>query len=68
MTIKEALEAGCSLDYKDLSLCDLKKYSSGRQNCERRYQVYSNDFREIYSSAEKAIAKFFELKDKRNGS
>jgi hypothetical protein len=68
MTIKEALEAGCSLDYKDLSLCDLRKYSAGRQNCERRYQIYSNDFREVYTSLDKAVKKFFELKEKRNGS
>lgn len=63
MTIKEALDAGCSLEYKDLCLCDLTKFSSGRQDCARRFQIYSNDFRETYSSFDKAVEKFFELKE-----
>ena len=63
MTIKEALDAGCSLEYKDVCLCNLTKFSSGRQNCERKYQVYSNGFRETYGSLHKALEKFFELKE-----
>lgn len=61
MTIKDILDSGHSLDYKDLSLCDLQHWSSGRQKCDRRFQIYSNHFKQIYSSQQEAIDKFLEL-------
>lgn len=61
MRIEDIIDSGCSLDYKDLVLCDLSKYSAGRQNCQRRFQVYSTEFKEIYSSQKEAIDKFCEL-------
>ena len=60
---KKLLEDGCSIEYMDISLCDLKNYVPWykRQN-KSVYQVHSNKFTEVYNHIDPAIEKFIELK------
>ena len=54
---------GNDIDYKDISLCDLRNHVPwyrGKKN--GIYQVHSNKFSQIYYDLNEAIAKFLELK------
>lgn len=55
---------GCSVEYKDISLSDLRNYFYWMKNKKRVYQVHSNKFTEVYESLDEAIDKFLELKGK----
>ncbi len=61
-SIKNVIKSGCSVDHKDLSICDLRNYCYWMKNRERVYQVHNNKFSEIYSDINEAIDKFLELK------
>ena len=64
---KKLLDSGCSIEYMDISLCDLKNYVPWykRQN-KSVYQVHSNKFTEVYHNIDAAVKKFIELKEAKN--
>lgn len=61
MLYSECLENGVALQFKDVSLCDLKHEKKISDVIERRYQVWSPKFTHIYSNRELAVEKFIEL-------
>lgn len=68
MNLEDCLAKRGYIDYKDITLCDLSKFRSGRTNCERKFQVHSKGFCEVYHCKELAINKFLELKRKNYGA
>lgn len=57
------LKNGSSIDYKDISICDLRNHCYWLKKRERGYyQVHSNKFTAIYEDINEAIEKFLELK------
>jgi hypothetical protein len=59
---KSAVLDGCTLEYKDVSLCDLRVSCPWKKNHTNVFQVYARDFANVYSSLDDAIKKFSELK------
>ena len=57
------LKHGSSIDYKDISICDLRYQCYWLKKRDRGYyQVHSNKFTAIYEDINEAIEKFLELK------
>ena len=62
---KAAIRDGCTVEYKDITLCDLRNFCYWMKNKERVFQVHSNKFTAIYSSLDEAVDKFIELRNNR---
>jgi hypothetical protein len=61
----EVIIKGNDINYKDISLCDLRNYVPWYRNKKNGiYQVHSNKFSQIYYNLDDAINKFLELKGK----
>lgn len=62
-TYKKLLDEGCSIEYMDISLCNLKNYLTWYKRSNKSvYQVHSNTFTQVYKDPNEAIEKFLELK------
>jgi hypothetical protein len=65
-SIKTLLKGGCSVQYGQLSICDLRHFVHSRENLDKIYQVDCNDskfvFTQIYANLNTAIDKFCLIK------
>ena len=56
------LDLGISLQYKGVSLADLRNFNvTNVTGLSRKYQVHSDRFSQIYNDIDKALDKFMEL-------
>lgn len=60
--IKDLLFEGYTITWKDLSICDLRRYLPHRDNHARVYQVDCFKFTEIYKDIDQAVNKFLSLR------
>ena len=63
---KSVVFSGCAIEYKDISLCNLRNYVPSRNGMSRTYQVHSRKlkFSKIYKNIDEAVSMFLELKRK----
>lgn len=59
---KSVVLDGCTVEYKDVSLCDLRVFCPWKRNHENVFQVHARGSSDIYSSIDDAVKKFLELK------
>lgn len=59
--IRELIFEGCSVSYKDISVCDLRAHLPQVMHHSRQYQVWSRDHSEVTKDLDKAIDMFVEL-------
>lgn len=63
--IRELIFDGCSVSYKDISICDLRSHLPQVMHHSRQYQVYSRDHSEVTRDLDKAVDTFAELVNKK---
>ncbi len=63
---KSVIFSGCSIEYKKISLCNLKNHNK-RIVADNEYQVWSDRHEEyrIYKNIDEAVNKFIELKKRK---
>lgn len=66
MLVRGVLEQGISVQYKGVSLSDLRTYNvTNVTGLKRKYQVHQDGkFSQIFDNLDDAVDKFFELKEK----
>lgn len=66
--IKACINLGIDLQYGKVSLCDLRNYRYSNVKDQRRYQVHSDDYKnifsKIYDDLDDAVYRFIDLKSK----